>query len=53
MYSLPLFFDIEVLNETDMNQRGVRGFYNYITKYGNIDIEKLKGLVKFEVVTET
>ncbi len=50
MYSLPLFFDIEVLNEVDANVRGVKGFINYVNKYGNIDISKLKNLVPLEIV---
>ncbi|MCY0859076.1 MAG: hypothetical protein OWQ54_01465 [Sulfolobaceae archaeon] len=50
MYSLPFFFDIEVLNEVDANVRGVKGFINYVNKYGNIDINKLKNLVPLEII---
>ncbi|BFH73643.1 hypothetical protein SJAV_15870 [Sulfurisphaera javensis] len=47
---LPLFINIEILKDADVNERGVRGFINYISKYGKIDIERIKD--KIELIIE-
>lgn len=49
---VPLFFDIEVLKEVDTSVRGVRGFINYVSAHGRIDVSKLFGIVKLEVLEE-
>jgi hypothetical protein len=46
---LPLLFDIEVTDIIVSEERGVRGYFNYINKYGNINFKLLKGLINFTV----
>lgn len=43
---IPLFINVEVLKDADTSQRGVKGFINYVMKYGKIDVEKIKGAVE-------
>lgn len=43
---VPFYVNIEILKDADINARGVRGYINYINKYGEISIEQLKNVVK-------
>lgn len=45
---VPFYVNIQVLKEVDTNSRGVRGFVNYLSKYGNVNFSVLKGIVSLE-----
>ena len=50
---IPLFVNIEVLKDVDIREKGVRGFINYISKYGKIDVHKLANIVNLEIEIES
>lgn len=46
---IPLYINIEVLKDANIHERGVKGYINYISKYGKIEIEKLKNSISLEI----
>lgn len=46
---IPLFINIEVLKDVDISEKGVRGYINYISKYGRIDAKKLANVLSLEI----
>ncbi|QKR00564.1 hypothetical protein GWK48_09395 [Metallosphaera tengchongensis] len=51
---VPLFINVEVKDEIRGDGRGVRGYFNYVRKYGQINLQKLRGklTLSFEEVPE-
>jgi len=46
---IPLFVNIEVLRDVDIREKGVKGYINYISRYGKIDVHKLANIVSLEI----
>ena len=46
---IPLYVNIEVLRDVDIREKGVKGYINYISKYGKIDVHKLTNIVSLEI----
>ena len=46
---IPLFINIEVLKDVDIREKGVKGFINYVSRYGKIDVHKLNNIVSLEI----
>ncbi|MFP3217631.1 MAG: hypothetical protein RXQ99_03380 [Acidianus sp.] len=49
---IPLFINIKVKSFSETQDRGIRGYENYIKRYGEIDPSKLKGVIKLDVIEE-
>jgi hypothetical protein len=49
---IPLFINIKVKSFPETQDRGIRGYENYIKRYGEIDPSKLKGIIKLDVIEE-
>lgn len=48
--AVSLYIDIQLLGDLDTSSRGVKGFINYISRYGRLDFSKLKRSVELEVL---
>ncbi|MEM0374505.1 MAG: hypothetical protein QXV69_07090 [Sulfolobaceae archaeon] len=48
-YVIPLYFNIEVTEVSLTESEGVKGYFNYIKKYGEIKIERLRNIIPFSV----
>jgi len=46
---IPLFINIEVLKDVDITEKGVKGYINYISRYGKIDAKKLVNALTLDV----
>ncbi len=50
MYRVPLYFDIQIVNNPDMNSRGIKGLINYLAVHKEINIANLRNVVRLEVI---
>jgi len=46
---IPLFVNISVLKDANINERGVKGFINYVAKFGRIDVTKVRNVVQLTI----
>ncbi|BDC18158.1 hypothetical protein [Acidianus sp. HS-5] len=50
---IPLFVNIKVKNSPETQDRGIKGYENYVKRYGEIQVSKLTGQVTLDVIEET
>ncbi|AOL17126.1 hypothetical protein BFU36_10895 [Sulfolobus sp. A20] len=50
MYRVPLYFDIQIVDNPDMNSRGIKGLINYLAVHKEINITSLRNVVRLEVI---